>query len=70
MCVVVGLPSSSIDWPPQLKQTALLVAFTLGEDCFRFNTQPLIDTVRGLRTRYHQVSRDSIGICLSGHQAD
>lgn len=41
--------------PLQLKQTALLVAFTLGEDCFRFNTQPLIDTVRGLRIRYHQV---------------
>jgi hypothetical protein len=44
----------------QLKQTALLVAFTLGEDCFRFNTQPLIDTVRGLRTRYHQVRAHTI----------
>lgn len=33
------------------------MAFTLGEDCFRFNTQPLIGTVRGLRTRYHQVNK-------------
>lgn len=37
----------------QLKQTALLLAFTLGEDCFRFNTQPLLESVRGLlRERY------------------
>lgn len=31
----------------QLKQTALLLASTLGEDCFRFDTRPLMETLRG-----------------------
>lgn len=51
-----ALPS----YPTQLKQTALLLAFTLGEDCFRFNTQPLIDTIRSLRDRYHAAQLRSL----------
>ena len=47
--IVAVLPALLV----QLKQTALLLAFTLGEDCFRFNTQPLLESVRGLlRERY------------------
>jgi hypothetical protein len=30
---------------PQLKQTGLLLAYTLGEDLFRFNTAPLLNQV-------------------------
>ena len=44
----------------QLKQTALLLAFTLGEDGFRFNTQPLIDQIRTLKDRYQAIQLRSI----------
>jgi hypothetical protein len=40
--------------PPssQLKQSLLLVAFTLGEDCFRFNTAPLLDSIKALKDKF------------------
>ena len=61
--VVVSPPAPAL--LVQLKQTALLLAFTLGEDCFRFNTQPLLDSVRGLlRERYLTTQLRSLeGVC-------
>ncbi len=47
----------------QLKQTALLLAFTLGEDCFRFDTQPLLNAIRGLlRERYQAIQVNEFGV--------
>lgn len=49
----------------QLKQSLLLVAFTLGEDCFRFNTAPLLDSIKALKDKFLVRTASSAYITLA-----